>query len=226
MPASSIVDKFYCYLITNQINGKVYVGITNNYEQRKRQHKNVVNSPNDPQYQNRLYRSMRKHSFNSFTFETVKTMSSWKGVCKYEIYLIDRLNAMDDRYGYNMSKGGEGAYGAVRSPETKAKLRAITKKQMTAEVRANLSRLAKEQMSDPKNREISRQGALKQMSDPVMKKKCLSGLKKYYEGHPERYIRKDKCKPCIYNGVEYYSIAEAARQNGMAETTMRRHRGK
>ena len=106
MPASSIVDKFYCYLITNQINGKVYVGITNNYEQRKRQHKNVVNSPNDPQYQSRLYRSMRKHSFNFFTFETVKTMRSWKGVCKYEIYLIDRLTAMDDRYGDNMSKGG------------------------------------------------------------------------------------------------------------------------
>ena len=73
-------------------------------------------------------------------------------------------------------------------------------------------------MSDPKNREISRQGALKQTN------KNLSGLKKYYKENPEKHLEHGmiNAKSCIYNNINYPSIAEAARQNSMAETTMRR----
>ena len=93
---------------------------------------------------------------------------------------------------------------------------------MTPEARKHLSLIAKKQMSNPKNRELSRQGALKQMSDPEMKKRCLSGLKKYYKDNPDAYAKNATGKPCNYNGVKYPSIAEAARQNNISETTMRR----
>jgi len=73
-------------------------------------------------------------------------------------------------------------------------------------------------MSNPENRELSRQGALKQTN------KNLSGLKKYYKENPDAYLKHGlaSAKRCIYNNVEYRSIAEAARQNNISETTMRR----
>ena len=89
---------------------------------------------------------------------------------------------------------------------------------MTPEARAHLSKLAKKQMSDPKNRELSRQGALKQTN------KNLSGLKKYYKENPGAYLEHGglNSKECSYNGNKYISIAEAARQNNISETTMRK----
>ena len=209
---------FYCYKITNQVNNKLYIGITKNFEQRRRQHVNVSTSTKDPQYNHRLYASIRKHGINSFEFKVIKTMNTWNEIAEYEIYLIAKLDTMNEEIGYNLSKGGEGAYGVVRSEKTKAKLRAITKKQMTPEARAHLSRIAKKQMSDPKNREISRQGALKQTN------KNLSGLKRYYKENPEKHLAHGMlgAKTCTYNSINYVSIAEAARQNNMAETTIRR----
>ena len=130
---------FYCYKITNQVNNKLYIGITKNFEQRRRQHVNVSTSTTDPQYNHRLYASIRKHGVNSFEFKIIKTMNTWNEIAEHEIYLIAKLDTMNEKIGYNLSKGGEGAYGAVRSEETKAKLRAITKKQMTPEARAHLS---------------------------------------------------------------------------------------
>ena len=207
------MKKFYCYLITNKINNKVYVGITSDIKNRIRQHRYDVKKKNSP-----LYNSIRKYGENNFSITIIRAKSSWNKICEYERNIIKKLNTMNRNYGYNLAKGGEGAYGAVRSKETKAKLRAITKKQMTPEARKHLSDIAKKQMSDPKNREISRQGALKG-------KKNLSGLKRYYKENPEAYLKHGgkNSKKCSYQGNIYKSIAEASRQNNMAETTMRRN---
>ena len=124
---------------------------------------------------------------------------------------------MNRNYGYNQSKGGSGAYGAVRSKKTKAKLSVITKKQMTPEARAHLSRVSKKNWQDPDYR--------KRFEEGVKKKKQtynLSGLKEFYKKNPDANARHATKKPCDYNGVKYCSIAEAARQNNMAETTIRR----
>jgi len=145
-------DIFYCYTIKNTHNNKVYIGITNNYKRRKRQHKSVMNRKTSKQYYSRLYCSMRKYGFDSFKWTIVKTSDSYLDICKYEINLIAKLDSMNEENGYNMSKGGSGAYGAVRSKETKAKLSAITKKQMTPEARAHLSLMSKKNWQDPEYR--------------------------------------------------------------------------
>tara|TARA_Y100000004_G_C8810670_1_gene367533 strand:- start:43 stop:699 length:657 start_codon:yes stop_codon:yes gene_type:complete len=204
---------FYCYKITNTINSKVYIGITTDIARRLRQHKCDAKKKNRP-----LYNSIRKYGFDKFNISVVDKKETWADICIVEMSIIKKLNAMERQYGYNLSAGGEGAYGVVRSEETKAKLRAITKKQMTPEARKHLSLIAKKQMSNPKNREMSRQGALKQTN------KNLSGLKKYYKENPDAYLKHGliNAKRCVYNNVEYRSIAEAARQNNIPETTMRR----
>jgi group I intron endonuclease len=152
-------DIFYCYTITNRYNDKVYIGITKNYKLRKRQHISTSTRKKNPQYYSRLYCSMRKYGFDAFKWEIVKSSTDYKGICKYEIELIDKLDSMNEDYGYNMSKGGSGAYGAVRSPETRAKLSAITKKQMTPEARAKLSRIAKKNWKDPNYIKRFKEGA-------------------------------------------------------------------
>ena len=207
---------FYCYKITNTVNSKVYIGITTDIARRLRQHKCDAKKNNNP-----LYKSIRKYGFDKFNISVIDTKETWADICIVEISIIKKLNAMDRQCGYNLSSGGEGAYGAVRSEETKAKLRAITKKQMTSEAREHLSLIAKKQMSNPLNRELSRQGALKQTN------KNLSGLKEYYKENPDAYLKngmKGACKPkaCIYNKIKYYSITEAARQNNMSVSTIRR----
>ena len=208
---------YYCYKIMNKINKKNYIGITSNINRRIRQHRHEAKINKNP-----LYQSIRKYGFDNFNIIIVDCKETWKDICVIEINTIKQLKAKNRQYGYNLSSGGEGAYGAVRSEKTKAKLRAITKKQMTLKARKHLSKIAKKQMSNPANRELSRQGALKQMSDPEMKKRCLSGLKKYYKNNPNAYKKNAKGKPCTYNNIKYKSIAEAARKNNMAESTMRR----
>ena len=151
-------DIFYCYTIENIHNNKIYVGITKNYRVRKHQHRNVMNRKKNPQYYSRLYCSMRKYGFDSFKWTIVKTSHSYLDICKYEINLIDKLDSMNEENGYNMSKGGSGAYGAVRSKETRAKLSAITKKQMTAKAKAHLSKIAKENWAKPKYKEKWKKG--------------------------------------------------------------------
>ena len=154
-------DIFYCYTITNQQNNKVYVGITKHYKLRKRQHRNASIRKKNPQYYSRLYCSIRKYGFEIFKWEIVKATTSYKEICKYEINLIDKLDSMNENYGYNLSKGGSGAYGSVRSEETKAKLRAITKKQMTPEAKAHLSRIAKKNWQSSAYRKRFEEGVSK-----------------------------------------------------------------
>ena len=204
---------FYCYKITNTVNSKVYIGITTDVRKRFVQHKWESNKNNNP-----LYKSIRKYGFDKFNVSVIDTKETWTDICIVEISIIKKLNAMDRQYGYNLSAGGEGAYGAVRSKETRLRLSKITKKQMTPEARKHLSLIAKKQMINPANRELSRQGALKQTN------KNLSGLKKYYRENPDAHLKHGliNAKKCYYEGSIYPSIAEAARQNSMAETTMRR----
>ena len=83
-----------------------------------------------------------------------------------------------------MSKGGSGAYGAVRSKETRAKLSAITKKQMTAKAKAHLSKIAKENWKKDKFREKWKKGM-----ENSTQTYNLSGLNKFYKKHPEAYAK-------------------------------------
>ena len=114
---------FYCYKITNTVNSKVYIGITTDVRKRFVQHKLESNKNNNP-----LYKSIRKYGFDKFNVSVIDTKETWTDICIVEISIIKKLNAMDRQCGYNLSSGGEGAYGAVRSEETKAKLRLAWKR--------------------------------------------------------------------------------------------------
>jgi group I intron endonuclease len=113
----------YIYKLTAP-NGKVYIGQTIHLEKRYSQY-----ARGDCKTQKKLYRSIKKYSWDSFLKEII-----FEGECsdaclnRLEILFIDQYGSYRD--GLNMTKGGDkppSHKGKKRSPETKAKISAANK---------------------------------------------------------------------------------------------------
>lgn len=92
------------YKITNQINGKVYIGQSTNIKRRWRQHQKTAYDVNNKDYEKPLYRAIRKYGIENFIFEIL------------EECLKKELNEKEKRYislynsffnGYNLTLGGD-----------------------------------------------------------------------------------------------------------------------
>lgn len=85
------------YKITNKKNGKIYIGQSVNIEQRLSNHKSDYNNPSKVNYNIKLYRSMRKHGLESFTFEIIEEIS--QNLTEREQHYIDLYDSIN--IGYN-----------------------------------------------------------------------------------------------------------------------------
>ena len=96
----NIIGKIYC--ITNQINGKQYVGKTiSSVERRFLEHKNDrLRFSERP-----LYRAMNKYGVENFTIETLEECD-YKILSEREMYWISQKGTYHN--GYNATLGGEG----------------------------------------------------------------------------------------------------------------------
>lgn len=213
---------FYCYKIFNTNNNKVYIGITNDCKKRWKEHRCA--SKHKDTY---LYRAVRKYSFNTFYMEILETASTWDEICIIEINMIKSYDSTNPLKGYNLLTGGEGMQGVKRSPElVEASKKAASKwAQNNLEYLRSISLI---QMSDPKNKEISRQGAHKQwklMSEKelIERKERLSQEAKDRWANDDDYknkLLKKISKPIIANGKKYPSASAGARDYGIHPGTM------
>jgi group I intron endonuclease len=126
------------YLVTNQTNGKKYVGISSSQRRMKARwasHKN----PNSRV--SLLRNAIRKHGAENFTFEMIACAQSWADLCVLEQILIAQHGSfVGGRNGYNATKGGEGTVGYEPSAETVAKRAiALTGRTHTMEARVRMS---------------------------------------------------------------------------------------
>lgn len=151
----------YLYVITNCVLNKIYVGQTNNPDQRWRAHKSLANAENPKWY---VHRAMRKHNTSNFTFEVIAGCRTTEDADALETVLIEQYNCRTPN-GYNMTGGGRSVRGinhpsyGIRVPkelaekrtahlkgkpkseETKEKIRqTLTGKKHTAERRINISK--------------------------------------------------------------------------------------
>lgn len=102
------------YKITNKVNNKFYIGISNNVKKRWNSHKYFsTKGTNHP-----LYNALRKYGFDKFKIETLYTFKSRQEACEKEIELIQKLSPH-----YNIAKGGEGGFTIVDIDSWKSKLR-------------------------------------------------------------------------------------------------------
>lgn len=95
------------YKITNTVNGKLYVGKTvSALAKRWREHKCAANKDFEGKYY--LHRAMAKYGIDKFTIEIIDSALLDEELLAKEIEWIARLNTTDDKFGYNLTLGGEG----------------------------------------------------------------------------------------------------------------------
>ncbi len=92
----------YIYKVTNKINGKIYIGQTNNFEKRKREHLSDKRTNHQA-----FKRALNKYGFNGFTWEIIDKCKTKEEINNKEKYYINYYNSKVPN-GYNIANGGEG----------------------------------------------------------------------------------------------------------------------
>jgi group I intron endonuclease len=117
---------FYIYKITNQINGKVYIGKSKNPTNRFKRHLYVANHKDTGPNQFRpIHAAILKYGKENFELEIVEECDSEEKVFERERYWISYYKSNLKRHpdtGYNLTDGGEGASGLSPSLETRHKI--------------------------------------------------------------------------------------------------------
>ena len=92
------------YKITNQINGKVYIGQSIDIQYRWKQHKQQAKNNRK---NNKLYQAMRKYGIENFLFEVIEQCKfSQQQLDNRQRYWIEYYNSYEN--GYNSTRGGQG----------------------------------------------------------------------------------------------------------------------
>ena len=94
----------YIYKITNLINGKIYIGQTNNPKRREREHFSLASSILEDNDGKILYNALLKYGPQNFSFEIIE--DKCEDYNEKEKFWIKTLNTLIP-FGYNMTEGGE-----------------------------------------------------------------------------------------------------------------------
>lgn len=130
------------YLITNKINGKKYVGMSNKISRRFCEHKSRSSIANKTTI---LYKAFRKYSICNFSFEILEIVESVDLLEEAEIRWISKLKPE-----YNMNKGGKGNKGYSLSEEMKMILSIAGKLQWESKSDYQKDALIKNNLKGPK----------------------------------------------------------------------------
>lgn len=93
---------YYIYCFTNKINGKSYIGSTNNIENRKKQH--LINSINEQgdKYYYPLYCAFRKYGIDNFEFKIIEELEDKENTLYREKFFIEYYKTLCPN-GYNQT---------------------------------------------------------------------------------------------------------------------------
>lgn len=131
----------YIYLITNKINGKIYVG------------KHSTDNLNDGYMGSGVVikKAINKYGVENFTKEYLAFCDTEDKLNWFEKFYIKKYKARD--VGYNLTDGGEGICGYIFSYETKQKISCSHKgKHLTEEHKRKLSEIGKGRVVGPETR--------------------------------------------------------------------------
>lgn len=95
------------YKITNNINGKIYIGQSIDIETRWYHHKKSAFSPDYKGYNKYLYKAFRKYGIDNFMFEIIEKCEQYQ-LNDREIFWISHYDSANTKKGYNITLGGDG----------------------------------------------------------------------------------------------------------------------
>lgn len=108
------------YIITNTVNAKQYVGIAADLERRWKRHRNA----NEGQL---IHKAIKKYGLDAFVFTHIADAFDAESAKMIERLLIAERNTKMP-HGYNMTDGGDGTMGMLKTEEHKQKLKDSNKK--------------------------------------------------------------------------------------------------
>lgn len=100
---------YYIYCYKNKINNHKYVGQTNNYERRIREHRSCAFNEKASSYNDLIHKKIREYGEDNFEISLIETLytDDIEEVNQREIYWINKLQThCSTGLGYNMSVGG------------------------------------------------------------------------------------------------------------------------
>ena len=196
------------YKITNQINGKVYVGMTEkSLLERFKEHSSWARS----RYYSvtLLFRAIRKHGPENFAIEEIARANSRADLAVLEMKYISELRSHLPDVGYNLTLGGDGG---SPNAETRQKISKSMKQAMTQEVKERIaSSLRGKPLSESHRKAISSGNNGKRLS--ASHKEAISDAKTQMHcknGHllsdDNVYVsgRSRRCKTCTKNRAKVW----------------------
>lgn len=94
------------------INGKIYIGQTNNLDKRMRGHKSESFNPKSNGYKLPFHNAIRYYGWKNFKCEVVEEIPDEAGrdyLNEREIFFIKYYNSLTTQNGYNVTQGGKGS---------------------------------------------------------------------------------------------------------------------
>lgn len=96
------------YKITNNINGKIYIGQASHIASRWSEHLYRPFNKNDKTYDSHLYRAIRKYGIENFSFSIVEQCKQDQ-LDEKEVFWVDFYQSNNKALGYNLTAGGNGS---------------------------------------------------------------------------------------------------------------------
>lgn len=93
---------YYIYKVTDKTNGKIYIGKTSNFKERKWQHERCYEKEDC-----KFHRAIQKHGKENFEWEIIDEALGLENAYELEKKYIKQYNSYG-KNGYNMTKGGAG----------------------------------------------------------------------------------------------------------------------
>ncbi len=215
----------YIYIIRNSVNGKFYIGSTNNYHKRKLKHFSQLRK--NRHHSIHLQRAFNKYKENSFNFILIETCYN-----NYQIREQELLNSINFKDSYNISKSATGGDLISNHPNRKE----IIKK--TTEILLKAPRPKprfKEKNSNWKGGKTFCKCGTRINSNTKTCMKCQDKTGKNNPFYGKCHSKETKLKlsenrkgkyngnqqkPVVIDNIEYVSVSEAARKLKVCAATI------
>lgn len=206
----------YVYSITNKLNNKRYIGVTQDLPTRRRAH--LWRLRNGKHTNIKLTRAFKKYGEDSFRFEVLETLNSAERnlLLEKEIQYIKNYDSYKN--GYNMSMGADGSTLQLTADETREKHRKFLMGN-TYWLNRKHTQETKDKIGNAHRGKTVSEATRKKMSE--FAKRRTGQLNPFYgKSHSEetkaqlRKARGKRCR-CIETGVVYDSVKQCAVEMGI-----------